>query len=630
MNYNAFNVIKHRFVRLAYCILFIFSIFIFTQHIHAQQVTVLSETFEEETNGWIIEFAPENTWVINTCAGNGESTTGTYAAYVTSGEPNVCGSAYSYQDALTPSSSTLLYREIDARCGEDIILTFDYQLGGNITDFGEVVYSLNGGDSWLTFGSSLLASTTGWETTSLNLPALLDESIFHIGFRFTFDNSTVTNPPLAIDNVTITVNDFTTPVITCPEAISSCNPIVEYTLPMVTDNCTTITNQSDLTGLSSGSTFPLGQTELSYTTTDLGGNTASCSFTITVLPLPDNAVTMGDFDICDTISTIITANTPTSGTGLWTVITGNGTLNNQFSPTTGINNLSIGLNEIVWTITSQDCGYSSDTLRITIFRLPQPASVNDTLYACGFEQMQINAGQPTAGTGLWYDVNNQIEFSSTSALPTIVSNIQPGWNTIVWQISNGVCPVSRDTLNLYGNEIALISTPENPTSICLEQKRVELEASAPLQGTSVSWSLIEGEGVFDNSNQPINAISNLRFGENSIVYRMKRPQCPSLYDTLHITVEVCVDYGDFPNMITPNGDGVNDLWVLDNIGFIYPSCVVRIFNRWGNLVFESTGYKEAWDGTNNGEKLPMGSYYYVIEYNDPQGTVVKGTVSIIY
>ena len=83
--------------------------------------------------------------------------------------------------------------------------------------------------------------------------------------------------------------------------------------------------------------------------------------------------------------------------------------------------------------------------------------------------------------------------------------------------------------------------------------------------------------------------------------------------------------------ITPNGDGFNDEWYLQRIDN-YPQAVVKIFDRWGQLVFNSIGYSAPWDGTHNGNKLPAGNYYYVIELNEPEieDNLFTGSVTIIY
>lgn len=71
-----------------------------------------------------------------------------------------------------------------------------------------------------------------------------------------------------------------------------------------------------------------------------------------------------------------------------------------------------------------------------------------------------------------------------------------------------------------------------------------------------------------------------------------------------------------PGGFTPNGDGVNDVWQLNVAQF--PNVTVEVFNRWGQRVFHSDGYKLPWDGMYNNEPLPVGTYYYVINLNDPK------------
>ena len=70
-----------------------------------------------------------------------------------------------------------------------------------------------------------------------------------------------------------------------------------------------------------------------------------------------------------------------------------------------------------------------------------------------------------------------------------------------------------------------------------------------------------------------------------------------------------------PNLISPNGDGKNDIWKLDFIQQFYPSATVEIYNQWGQQLYSSTGYSVPWDGKFNGEMVPEGNYYYVINLN---------------
>jgi gliding motility-associated-like protein len=81
------------------------------------------------------------------------------------------------------------------------------------------------------------------------------------------------------------------------------------------------------------------------------------------------------------------------------------------------------------------------------------------------------------------------------------------------------------------------------------------------------------------------------------------------------------------NLITANGDGFNDVWNIQNIQF-YPANKVTIYNRNGMKVYEQEAYNNSWNGTYNGEQLPDGTYYYVLEFTDT-GDTVNGAVTII-
>lgn len=85
-----------------------------------------------------------------------------------------------------------------------------------------------------------------------------------------------------------------------------------------------------------------------------------------------------------------------------------------------------------------------------------------------------------------------------------------------------------------------------------------------------------------------------------------------------------------PNAISPNGDGKNDIWKLEFLKLLYPNAEVDIFSRWGENIYSSKGYAEPWDGTYKGDKLAIGTYYYVINLNDPTITEpLKGGILLI-
>ena len=93
------------------------------------------------------------------------------------------------------------------------------------------------------------------------------------------------------------------------------------------------------------------------------------------------------------------------------------------------------------------------------------------------------------------------------------------------------------------------------------------------------------------------------------------------------TVNVLIKkHTGYMNLITPNGDGYNDKWLIYNLEDIGP-CSVDIFNRWGNIIFSSSNYNNNWQGTYNGNPLQEGTYYFI--YKCADNNVHKGTVNIL-
>lgn len=94
-------------------------------------------------------------------------------------------------------------------------------------------------------------------------------------------------------------------------------------------------------------------------------------------------------------------------------------------------------------------------------------------------------------------------------------------------------------------------------------------------------------------------------------------------DTAYANVEVIDDVLIFPNVITPNHDGFNDFFSIVNVEK-FPESKLSIFNRWGKLVYESSPYRNDW----NGENISDGTYYFVFLYGR-DGKEYKGSLTII-
>ncbi|HLW39133.1 MAG TPA: gliding motility-associated C-terminal domain-containing protein, partial [Brumimicrobium sp.] len=86
-----------------------------------------------------------------------------------------------------------------------------------------------------------------------------------------------------------------------------------------------------------------------------------------------------------------------------------------------------------------------------------------------------------------------------------------------------------------------------------------------------------------------------------------------------------------PEIFTPDGDGINDYWRIDGIEN-YPNNTLVIMNRWGNVVYETEGYNNEWNGFSTsglnvgGDELPTGTYYYVLDSKNSEIGVLKGYI----
>jgi gliding motility-associated-like protein len=84
-----------------------------------------------------------------------------------------------------------------------------------------------------------------------------------------------------------------------------------------------------------------------------------------------------------------------------------------------------------------------------------------------------------------------------------------------------------------------------------------------------------------------------------------------------------------PNAFTPNDDGKNDRWTIPGLA-LYPGSRVAVFNRAGQLMYQSSDYtRNPWDGRYRGQLQPTGLYIYLVELKDTSGQILKGTLSLI-
>jgi gliding motility-associated-like protein len=200
-----------------------------------------------------------------------------------------------------------------------------------------------------------------------------------------------------------------------------------------------------------------------------------------------------------------------------------------------------------------------------------------------------------------------------------------GTTYIVEYTTAGVCPAnSTESVLVFAIPVAPISSSDQ--TYCVGDMVLPMTASTPM-GT-LNW--YDDFGLTNNIGNGANQTPNSDLGTITYYVTSTDNGCEGPESAIVIVVENCDII--VPTAFTPDGDGANDNWELVNIDVIFPDNTVKVYNRWGNLIFESPKgdyNNNRWDGTFNGELLPVGSYYFIIEPNLDGIEAKSGSVSVI-
>jgi len=229
----------------------------------------------------------------------------------------------------------------------------------------------------------------------------------------------------------------------------------------------------------------------------------------------------------------------------------------------------------------------------------------------------LNAFISQGSNVVWVDaITNGNQFSDSDAL---VSGdyyaIEEDINTCRSATSTVLSIIVNDSpapaLNPNGNQLCGI---EMPTI-------AELEANVTTDsGLTVVWyDMNQGGTVLNSTDLLLDNTTYYAATFNAVT------GCES-NERLEIEVDLTAcDLNQYPLLLpdgfSPNGDGINDVYNLENVQFLYEDYTIEIYNRYGNLLFMGNNSTPPWDGTSNqagtsGNKLvPNGVYFYIFNYN---------------
>jgi len=284
---------------------------------------------------------------------------------------------------------------------------------------------------------------------------------------------------------------------------------------------------------------------------------------------------------------------------------------------------------------------SEDFFVIVTIPTGQAVAGDDTI-SCGNQVFYLNASSPEFGFGRWSNSGGGAFIEDVLDPQSRVISLQEGPNVFHWTLSTEDCPTyESDSVIIFFRPNALAINDNfilNEDEAILELNVLENDVTPEGHTIWVEQLNQTHQGVVDQLDEDGNFSYRRFFNEfqgNTVfdyLLCFETPTCPILCDTGAVSIEVFLDPLDpgvyVPDGITPNNDGVNDRLIIEGIEN-HEENELLIFDRWGNIVFQASPYKNSWDGNYNNTGLPEGAYYYVLKTDVTNKKTLKGRVYII-
>jgi len=257
------------------------------------------------------------------------------------------------------------------------------------------------------------------------------------------------------------------------------------------------------------------------------------------------------------------------------------------------------------------------------------SSNHDTNNNCITDKTNINI-KTSDSTGIWSYSHETFHIVSSTASNINISNLFYGKSIINYTIIDKVCGNISDSISFFRDTIQEFSSLGSIIGLRDYTTEDSITLSVNEQGGVFQWNITgDIKYISENGKHEISFFSLVP----GIIYIEVNAtnQCyesEKQYGNINILQPEIEEFILKPvTAFSPNNDGTNDFWYIANIDK-FPNCEVKIFNRWGQLLFHSKyGYKSPWDGTSNGKTLGIDSYHFIIE--DNKKIIKRGIVSII-
>ena len=287
------------------------------------------------------------------------------------------------------------------------------------------------------------------------------------------------------------------------------------------------------------------------------------------------------------------------------------------------NQLSPGLH----TITVRDSNLCSITKSIEVKEFPAPVSsfISDTV-CLGKPTILLDNSTLSYGSVTNWNWGTPVNSSSQNTTHTFAASGTFPLNLST--ISDSGC-IHDTALNVVINPLPIIDFNFDPTSVFTFDTKVCF-SNLSVGALNYLWNF---DFIGPNGTSTLNSPCTVTFPEeNENIYRIKLIGINELgcVDSITKNLTIKEDFIiNIPNSFTPNGDIHNQKLVVQ--GHQIFEYNLKIFDRWGELIFESNAINDSWDGTKNGVDSQIGVYVYIVNSTDIQGNrhTKRGHVTLI-
>lgn len=290
--------------------------------------------------------------------------------------------------------------------------------------------------------------------------------------------------------------------------------------------------------------------------------------------------------------------------------------------------------------TTNGCSASDEVIVTQNFQL-ELADAGSGETTCDVDSLLLMANLPDDAQGVWTTNSPDARIGDANSPETLIGRLDRGENLFIWTLSTAECPS-------YSSDTVIISVEQEPVA---NNDRFEMGP----KDDSISLKLVANDDLFnvldwsaEIQDKPalgeitsfINGVANYTTrafanGEDQFTYEICSITCPDLCSSATVTISIERDkesqFDDLPNVITVNGDGLNNELIFDVLDTgTFPDNQISIFNRWGDIVYEAKPYLNDWAGTGlDGKELPQGTYYYILRLDVAEGLIIRGDITIL-